>query len=120
MNDEAMLEQKFGKQNPFRVPDGYFSDFEKKLLENISAPKPVRKPLIYRLKPWAWAAGTAAAVVFGVVFYMGKSASVVSDSQTSSRITVAGTHDNTDYLIEEVSDYAMLDNGDIYSYVAGE
>jgi len=119
MNEDTLLEQKFGKQNPFRVPEGYFSDFEKKLLENIPMSAPVKKPVLRYLSPWLWSAVSIAAVVCGVVFFVSKPAS--DDIIISNAATITEpAQDNDDNIIDEVSDYAMLDNSDLYSYVAGE
>lgn len=120
MNDELILEQKFGKQNPFRVPDGYFNDFEKKLLTNMPVSAPKEKSLSRRAKLWVIAVVSTAAVTFGVVFHVSKPAALDENNAHATGYATAAAHDNIDYIIDEVSDYAMLDNGDFYSYIAGE
>lgn len=120
MNEETLLEQQFGKSNPFRVPEGYFSDFEKQLLADISATSVTEKPLFRRLVPWLWTAGTAAAVFAGTLFYIGNQASDTQQYTDNTNKTVIPQHDNTDLIIDRMSDYAMLDNSDFYSYVADE
>lgn len=120
MDEERILEQKFGKQTPFRVPEGYFSDFENKLLNDISASASDSKPKSHRLRPWLWAVVSAAAVMSGVIFYLGKTGSSDSRHARNAALTNTETHYSSDTYIDKVSDYAMLDNSDLYSYVAGE
>lgn len=120
MSEDILLEQKFGKQNPFRVPEGYFSDFEKKLLENIPVPVSAKKPLFRRLAPWLLGAVSTAAAVCGVVFFAGRPSSDDAVISGNAAAMTMQAQDDTDYIIDEVSDYAMLDNSDLYSYVAGD
>ena len=120
MNDETILERKFGKENHFKVPEGYFCDFEKKLLTGIDTDVKAAKPRVVRMKPWLWIASTAAAIVCGLVFYIAKPVSGGHDTDTGVAYRNSIHDTNTDMMIDEVSDYAMLDNGDFYSYVSGE
>lgn len=117
--DERKLEQILDKQNPFKVPDGYFDDFEKKLLADIPLALTEHKQQPIRFKVIALVASAAAAIV-GFIMFFNRPTAV--EQNTNSRNTVADTqiHNNAEQIIEEMSDFAMLDNGDIYSYVAGE
>ena len=38
-NEEKILVQRFGKQTPFKVPEGYFESFEQSLMENLPQPE---------------------------------------------------------------------------------
>lgn len=120
MDEERILEQRFGNQTPFRVPEGYFSDFEKKLLNDIPVSASENKPMLRRLKPWIWAVISAAAVLCGVIFYLWRTDSSDSRYARNAKRTNAETHYSSDTYIDQVSDYAMLDNSDLYSYVTGE
>ena len=33
--EENILKERFGKQNPFKVPDGYFDHLTEKIMENL-------------------------------------------------------------------------------------
>ncbi len=124
MKDDLILEQKFGREIPFKVPEGYFSAFERQLLDNLpesSEKKVARKVSISRY--WrqivAVAACVAVLVVSSVTFFnrnvhtdLHNHVSAVSDYLSSSAYE--------DYVIDEYSDYALLDNEDFYTYVMDE
>ncbi|MCD8296759.1 MAG: hypothetical protein LUC88_04215 [Prevotella sp.] len=121
MNDDLFLEQKFGRTLPFKVPDGYFLQFEKQLLDNLPEKNVARKVSIS--KYWRLIASVAACVavlvVSSVAFFnrnvhhdIHNHASAVSDFVSSSAYE--------DYVIDEYADYALLDNDDFYSYVMDE
>lgn len=120
MEEEALLKRQFAGDNPFKVPEGYFNDFQQKLLSGISSTKAVRKPLLRQLRPWLWTAVSAAAVVSGLVFYVSKPADNSNQAVSGTATVATPQTDATDYIMEEVSDYAMIDNSDLYSYVADE
>ncbi|MDO4160578.1 MAG: hypothetical protein Q4D41_08995 [Prevotellaceae bacterium] len=118
MKEEYLIEQKFGKENHFTVPEGYFNDFEKRLLENIPVEYPKHNKARVVRHRWisvACAACIAAVAVFGGFMYMSNMEQDMHYSQQAQN-----TQYSTDNLIDEVSDYAMFDNGDFYSYVANE
>lgn len=117
MNEETLIEQRLEKREFFRVPEGYFNGLEKRLLESVDVSAHERKPAFRRLRPWLWASGAAAAVVCGFAFYIGKPFAESAPKSSVAASIAASAHDNTDYIIEKMSDYAMLDNSDFYSYV---
>lgn len=124
MKDDFILEQKFGREFPFKVPEGYFSAFEKQMLDNlpeVPQKKAARKVSISRY--WrlivSVAACVAVLIVSSVMFFnrnvhdgLHDNVSAVSDYVSSSAYE--------DYVIDEYSDYALLDNDDFYAYVMDE
>jgi len=119
MDEEKLIERKLGKQNHFKVPKGYFNDFEQRLLKSIPVSVPTRKPMLRRLRPWLLASGAAAAIS-GFAFFITKPFAEDATKQNIATSVVTPSLDNTDYMIEKMSDYAMLDNGDLYFYVADD
>ncbi len=125
--EERYIIDKAGRENPFRVPQGYFEDFATKMMDSlperntettsesnagISGMKP--EPKRRWLRPLV-AAAACVALVFGTVSYLQR---LDSDSAMQQGTTM-------DYLSEtsfedELADYAMLDNMDIYAYLADE
>ena len=111
------------KRNPFTVPEDYFDTLTSRIMENIpEQPNPKTVELKPRQKNrwWIWTVAAAACVAIAAFFV------TPSDPQTSSTISPQATAmlDSDDYSYDEqyqedVLEYAMVDNNDIYSYLAG-
>ena len=67
------------------------------------------------LRPWLYAAACMVAVVFMVVaFYFHQ----VKEEQTLANANVVNTTNTESQYIDEYADYVMLDNAEIYAYLA--
>lgn len=120
MSEDFFIEQKFGRQMPFKVPQGYFEQLEKTVMDNIAkASVASNVAMKRRLRPLRWAA-CLAVIVAGVAayFYAGRGSIDEQSVEAMAANGVQQTH--YDYTIDEVSDFAMLDNDDFYSYLSGE
>lgn len=148
-NDDKYLAEKFGKENHFRVPDGYFDHFSDRLMEKVmeqTAENGVVTPyetecsdarqtdvklvpIRSQRRRWRWA---VAAVFTGLIV---STAAWHEISRTSSRDSVrqeepanmstshiASNDATTSYFsntdMQEMVDYTMLDNEDMYAYIA--
>ena len=105
------------KEMPFSVPDGYFDNMQRQVMERIGAPaaNPVlsaRKSITYRILQAAAAAAMAAAVVMGGVSLSGN----ISDSRAEERMI------NESFFYTEMmpADTDILYDSDSYVYIAGE
>lgn len=118
MKEEYLLEQKFGKPRPFNVPDGYFEQFEAEIINKFSAEKFAEdRPIRRWLRPVTWAACAAIAVVSAFVYF--RNANVGTDVVASVHADELSPAYN-DNIVDELSDFAMLDNDDLYSLMADE
>lgn len=121
LNEEKYIREKMGTRNPFTVPDGYFEQLSQQIIDRLPAdagadPVPARighKPAIVRyLRPLLYAAACAVLAVAVGIFY--RNAGVDSPEQL-----VAHQQENvatySDTYLEDMADYAMLDNEDIYA-----
>lgn len=122
MNNEDYIKGKIGRDNPFKVPDGYFEDFASRLMLRIpEGTVGEAKPAVKRTRTLTfdtfryWAAACLCAVAFSTAFYFathGESGQYVAEYNSASG---AGSYE--DALI----DYAMMDNADMYACLsAGE
>ena len=50
MNAEDELRKKIGKENPFKVPEGYFADFTSKMMDKL--PEKMQVPENARVSTW--------------------------------------------------------------------
>jgi anti-sigma-K factor RskA len=121
--EEKLILEKFGKDTPFKVPEGFFDDFTKDLMAKLpewqeDAFKKKRSAAIIRRMSVII---TSAAVFIGVcilaVSYLLQKPEqpVVAKQAKDNHIE---NINNTYNSIDEAAEYTMLDNEDIYAYVS--
>lgn len=115
MNEEILIQEKFGKKQPFRVPEGYFEHF----VENVMAQLPDEGAKVIEMRPrkrWRVAVGVAAAACFcAVLFSVGKLWKDSPDESLSGAASVMQAQNSAnDDDFDDMVDYAMMDVSDIY------
>jgi len=124
MNEEKYIEEKVGKRNPFLVPDGYFDSFADRLMQQLPeqplrevAASEERQPArMVRMRRWLYAA--ACAVVLIVSAWVWQSLPDTSAVKQPVAQVAAQQEPTGDASFDEAADYLMLDNQDIYVYLA--
>ena len=120
MMEDNLIERKFGKTMPFKVPDGYFERFEAGIMDKIPecAVKPRRRVSGRYLRIASWAACIAFTVIVSIFYFNSRAdkREHVAKAQTESWSQTV----SSDYMIDEMTDYVMLDNDDLYSFIADE
>lgn len=96
---EARLLERFGDENHFNVPEGYFDSLTGKVMNRIA--KKRRVGLVWR---WAAAAVLVGCVAAGGLFF---------ESRSESQVAAA---EDIQY-IEDALDYSMIDNMSIASFL---
>lgn len=121
LNEDKYIRERFGKENHFRVPEGYFDGFADRMSNRIQDDESVRVKsrmfMIRSLRPLLSAACVSIAVMGAVVYF---SKAGLSDNVGVADDVVAHTA-GTMYTAEDaVIDYAMMDNTDIYACLLSE
>jgi len=120
VNEEAFLRDKIGQKNPFKIPDGYFDQFADRLMEKL--PEQQHKSvLIHRLRPLLYAAVFVGVLIIGATlafksiqkFDSQSNIALVTNEQDESLLNAY-----SDTYIEDAANYAMIDNEEIYAYLA--
>ncbi len=110
-NEEKYIKEKVGQDNPFRVPEGYFEQLTQQVMSQL--PKRQQKARQLRFRPWYYAAASIVLLaMMGVSVYFHQD----KDEQQQMAVTVETNTENT--YIDEVADYAMIDNTEIYACLA--
>lgn len=119
IKEEERLHLEFGKQQPFRVPEGYFDTFTEQMMARIPQQEAqiveIRQPR-HRLRPFLLAAASVCVAIFTVGIYLhdthngGQETATIAGVQSSSSAYSA---------IDQAADYTMMDNEDMYAYVSG-
>ncbi len=110
MNEEKYITEKFGQDNPFRVPDGYFDQLSAQVMSKL--PERKQKARFVSLRPILYAAASIVLVlVMGVAYFFQQD----NNEQTlaTNNTTTTTTYESS--YIDEAADYAMLDNVEIYA-----
>lgn len=121
--EEKYLEDKYGKKQPFKVPNGYFDSFAENLLDKLPEQQPVMTPHISMWRKWrklrltVAVAASVCAVMFSVMTFMHNTKPTHSPL-ASNHTTKTVTNDSYNTL-DVAADYTMLDNDDIYVLVSG-
>ncbi|MBQ7470909.1 MAG: hypothetical protein IJS97_00570 [Prevotella sp.] len=126
-SEEKYLVERFGRKQPFKVPEGYFEQFNAQLMAQLMAQLPANesnskakfanfKVARYSLlRPIAAAAVGLTLFVSGLTLYLHRSDVATTEPKSMARIE--SSVNNGDF--DEVADYTMMDNEDFYAYVAG-
>ena len=128
MIEENKLRQHIGKNEPFKVPEGYFDSFAARLQTRIDQMPKVEKPTRrFKLVPKAWFAAAASIVIvasvgLSVMMQKGSAKSAETDAPVAEQelagVTEGSTMSAEDaaYFYEEL-DYAMIDDNEIAYYL---
>lgn len=121
--DEEKLIKQFGKVEPYKVPDGYFEDFTRQLMNKL--PEKSHKTKIVELRPKLWnshfrggiaAAFIAVTLTIGIYTYIGK-LNVINSCENAS-MPHNEDLDQNKASFDQMADYTMIDNEDIYASLA--
>ena len=124
MESEHQLQSVYGSKRPFSVPDDYFSRLPSRIMAQLpaeerkekSAAEKLHRVLVRRLRPLAAAAMTVGVVLTGFLAYsMFLSPKEGSMTGTGKEQTVT-SQDGFD----EAADYLMMDEDDMYAYMADD
>ncbi len=126
MMEEKYLIEKVGKENPFKVPEGYFDTLSSQIMAKVEAegvaPRDIKagkekRAKVVWLRPVLYAAASVCALFISVVAYQSH-----SDKGTAAptQTVVANNQMLMDDYFDEAADYVMLDNQDIYAYLASD
>lgn len=121
--EDKYLEDKYGKKQPFKVPNGYFDSFAENLMDKLPEQQPVMTPHISMWRKWrklrltVAVAASVCAVMFSVMTFMHNTKPTHSPL-ASNHTTKTVTNDSYNTL-DVAADYTMLDNDDIYVLVSG-
>ena len=124
--EENILKERFGKQNPFKVPDGYFDHLTERIMENL--PEQEIRVIDIRSRQTLWQKlplrKIAAAV--GIIALLGGGSfwalqhdgdnKIVGHVKKSEQKAVA----SEEAAFNEMADYAMIDNETIYASLMTE
>ena len=126
MMEEKYLIEKVGRENPFRVPEGYFDTLSSQIMAKVEAegvaPRDIKTGKEKRaktvwLRPVLYAAASVCALFISVVAYQSHTNQGVA---APAQNVVANNQMMMDNYFDEAADYVMLDNQDIYACLSSD
>lgn len=124
--EENILKERFGKENPFKVPDGYFDHLTERIMENL--PEQEIRVIDIRSRQTLWQKlplrKIAAAVAF--VALLGGGSFWAFQHEGNSKVVAHAKHHEQKAVVSEeaafneMADYAMIDNETIYASLMTE
>lgn len=124
--EENILKERLGKENPFKVPDGYFDHLTERIMENL--PEQEVRVIDIRSRQTLWQKlplRKIAAAVAVVALLGGGSFWALQHEGDSKMVAHAKQHEqkavsSEDAAFNEMADYAMIDNETIYASLIAE
>lgn len=124
--EENILKERFGKENPFKVPEGYFDHLTERIMENL--PEQEVRVIDIRSRQTLWQKlplRKIAAAVAVVALLGGGSFWALQHEGNSKMVAHAKQHEqkavsSEDAAFNEMADYAMIDNETIYASLIAE
>ena len=107
MRENDSIEKIIGKENPFKVPEGYFEGLTDSIMQNINRHEARRKNRILKVYRIA-----AAAIIIGIVAAGGVFFNMHNDKEMMA--------EKQAQIMDQALDYAMISNDEIYHYLAEE
>ncbi len=120
-NINEILDKKYVDNGAYKVPEGYFDTLGQRIMDRLPAEEKAVATKV-EMKPrhgWRYAAAASvAALVVGIGAWM------YTDTMQQAEEVMAQTDEMeqvtfSDEYIQDAMEYAMLDDDDIYEYIAG-
>ncbi|MCX4293110.1 MAG: hypothetical protein OSJ56_03525 [Prevotella sp.] len=121
VKEERYIKNRFGKDNHFRVPTGYFDNFASTIIDKLPEQEHRiirRRSRIQILRPILYSAACLCLAIFGITVYLSKTE---PQHDTMRSESVAHSNGGYTYTAEDaIIDHAMMDNADIYACLMSE
>lgn len=129
MKEEQEIIRKCGKENPFKVPEGYFEDFTRNLMAQLPEKEEamageelpeVRITPWQRIKPLLYMAAMFIGMIVCVRVVLGEHPGVVADDMGNivvSEYNLADFEQMSDEDLSRMVGYTMMDNYTLYQFL---
>lgn len=110
-----------GGRYPFKVPDNYFDDLTARIMEQIPEEQPQKQapPRMVPMRRNMWLTALSIAASLALIVTIALNVIPSPSGSTTPKETLTADYTNDDYN-EDLMTYAMVDNMDVYYYLAAE
>lgn len=128
MKEEQDIIKKCGKGNPFTVPEGYFEEFNRRMMEQLPSKEDITKEpseelhitTWQRIKPLLYLAAMFVGMIVCVKMVLGEHPIMIENDSMTTNIAYESIIDYEQLSDEHLStlvEYTMMDNYDLYQYL---
>lgn len=120
MKEKTDLNKKIGKENPFKVPEGYFENIVPQIMERLpepETPEEIEITLWERVKPWVYMVAMFCGLMFSIKVIMGEKNNISSQTKEITAISTDSIQSIPDELIDPIVDQTMMDDYTLYMYL---
>lgn len=119
MKEDTELKKKIGKENPFKVPEGYFENIVPEIMKQLpeaEAQESVEITMWERVKPWVYMVAMFCGLMFVLrVMMMDK---LVNKEMNTDNVSMTDSVQGIpDEYIDPILDQAMMDDYTLYMYL---
>ena len=119
MKEDTELKNRVGKENPFKVPEGYFENIVPEIMKQLpetEVQEKVEVTMWERVKPWVYMVAMFCGLMFGLRVMMNDRpvSTSINAGDVSMTDSVQGIPDE---YIDPILDQAMMDDYTLYMYL---
>lgn len=119
MKEDTELKNRIGKENPFKVPEGYFENIVPEIMKQLpeaEVQEEVEVTMWERVKPWVYMVAMFCGLMFGLRVMMNDRpvSTGINAGDVSMTDSVQGIPDE---YIDPILDQAMMDDYTLYMYL---
>lgn len=119
MKEDTELKNRIGKENPFKVPEGYFENIVPEIMKQLpeaEVQEEVEVTMWERVKPWVYMVAMFCGLMFGLRVMMNDRpvSTSINAGDVSMMDSVQGIPDE---YIDPILDQAMMDDYTLYMYL---
>lgn len=119
MKEDTELKNRIGKENPFKVPEGYFENIVPEIMKQLpeaEVQEEVEVTMWERVKPWVYMVAMFCGLMFGLRVMMNDR--LVSTSINAGDVSMTDSVQGIpDEYIDPILDQAMMDDYTLYMYL---
>ena len=119
MKEDTELKNRIGKENPFKVPEGYFENIVPEIMKQLpetEVQEEIEVTMWERVKPWVYMVAMFCGLMFGLRVMMNDRpvSTGINAGDVSMTDSVQGIPDE---YIDPILDQAMMDDYTLYMYL---
>lgn len=119
MKEDTELKNRIGKENPFKVPEGYFENIVPEIMKQLpetEVQEEIEVTMWERVKPWVYMVAMFCVLMFGLRVMMNDRpvSTGINAGDVSMTDSVQGIPDE---YIDPILDQAMMDDYTLYMYL---